>query len=129
MRAAGLGYRRQDMLRDIAQWSGYWEHREAYKNVQGGSTFPEDQMIRSFNMPEGKRYLYKGIGTFETTGGETFERYISIYADENLNEGDLEAELNSRFGGGWQASAQAVLLSFQRRLVYHNERMGHNNPY
>ena len=123
-----LGYRNQDMYRDIREYRDRFLNKESWKSVPTDQSFPEDKMIRSWQMPIGRRYRISGFATFEdTVTGELSERPYTMLVDDNLSGDELVDEWNESFTET-QQKYQTRMVSFERHFVTHNEFMGQSSP-
>lgn len=122
-----LGYRKQDMYRDINEAKDRFRTREVWKSVSSDQTFPVDGMIRSWQMPTGTRYRISGFATFEdsVTGVQT-ERPYTMLSDDNLTEEELLEQWNETFTD-IQLKYQTTMVAFERHYVTHNERMSQSS--
>lgn len=93
LREKGLGYRRQDFLRDYREFKGIFESRSSIKYV-GEDKIPSDALFedRYFGVPDHYAYLYKWKGVDAKTG-EVLEGYAYYFSNFKGKKGEIEEHI------------------------------------
>ena len=118
MRAAGLGYRRTDMLADFRS-AGNIEKKTGLLRFVRKDRMPSPALYADVSWKLSKEYLYKlKVQTRLRPGEPETERWVNIISDKPLTPGEWERELVLRWGG-WYPERKEELGSIEPILAVH----------
>lgn len=127
LRGQGLGYRYQNMRRDLREALDWHRNQDEAMRVPGSRTMPESLMVSSYNMPSKARYrIFGEITIADPVTGEPRAKLVSYYSDINLTADEEKEELEEHLRNIGSGYAQTV-LDFKRIIVMHNPDLGHRS--
>lgn len=90
LRELGLGYRRQDFLRDFAQGKGVYDQAVKIRFVSPLNT-PSDGILESYyhGVPDKYSFVFKATG-IDLQTGETTEQYFFYHRNDMSSKADME---------------------------------------
>ena len=122
MRAAGLGYRRTDMLADFRS-AGNIEKKTGLLRYVRKDRLPSPALYADVSWKLSKEYLYKlRVQTRLRPGEPIEERFVNIVTDRALTPGEIEREMILRWGG-WYPERREELVSIEPILAVHKVKV------
>ncbi len=101
LKQAGLGYRRQDFLRDVAHYAGRAQNTATLRNVRF-DRMPTEGIMSEARRYQSNRYLYT-VEIRTRDGEESLYRQVSSSKRLTRQEAIDEATAPSRGYGGWES--------------------------
>ena len=122
---AGLSYRRQDMFRDVNKALDIKRYLAGHLGERAGSARPVGDLVRDWDMPEGKRYRIFGLASYEDSEtGDTTQRLVSIYSDYNASDNAIADLFMDEFDGQ-DSNYELSFRGLDVLYVSHNPKMDH----
>lgn len=108
MRAAGLSYRRSDMLADWRSVNEV-EKKEGVVRYVRKDRYPTEKSIAAVTWETSKEYMYKiKVHSVIKAGEPVTERFVNIMSDVPMTPRMIEAEVVKRWGEWEKYSAETI---------------------
>jgi len=90
LRAQGMGYRKQNFLKDFAKAAGYVQKAERFKNTRK-DRYGNRETLSEKKLREGVNFQFQvRLRGYDITTGEMIEQYVTIESQSNLTRAQIE---------------------------------------